>query len=661
MDLDELIAQIENSGRSQQQQPPRRGTQTYAAAKNDEHLRGVLERLEALGELMPSEKAELERLRAGSAQAQETIGSTHAAYRGALQGATFQQADEIYGLFGGDKEAARERNRAAEEAFPREYRRGKTGGAIATGLGTAAVTAPYAAGATLLGTAARGAGIGATEGFLWGSGGAEGVDEKLRDGVKHGLWGVGLGATAPYAVHYGAKGLRATSDAATGLFGLGNQGRAERHFMEGLRRSGQSVDDVTGEIALAARQGQPEFRIMDAMGMAGQRQTSGIVRGGGDGAEEIAAYLRQRQLDQPDRIAGFIDDAYGTSGTTAARAKDAMIAERGRVADTAFEAARGNAAPVDVRNALAAIDARIGGMQGSNIAGDGIDARLAGFRNRLAANPAPEGEIARELSDFDRVMGVKQDVQDAIGTAVRAGRNNEARELGKLASELDAALEQSSAGYRAANDGFREASRAIDAVDTGAQMASRGRGADNAALFGGMTTPQQDAARLGYGDALLGRLERATAPTANHAKPLSSTKAQTEAGAIASDPSLLSARIARENQMWETQNRALGGSRTADNLQDINDTGLMASVLRSGRDVASGNLGNAAANALSATSNVLQGRNEATRQLMARILMSNDPQAALAGALRREARGQRVSRGMEAITRALAREHLVPN
>ena len=115
-------------------------------------------------------------------------------------------------------------------------------------------------------------------------------------------------------------------------------------------------------------------------------------------------------------------------------------------------------------------DDRIGGMQGSRVAGDAIDSKLAGYRARLAAQPGPDG-VMRELSDFDRVLGVKQAVQDDIGAAVRAGRNNEARELGKLVKELDAALRAS----RYVSHGKRRLPRrlkVIDAVDEGAMMAT---------------------------------------------------------------------------------------------------------------------------------------------------------------------------------------------
>jgi hypothetical protein len=74
-------------------------------------------------------------------------------------------------------------------------------------------------------------------------------------------------------------------------------------------------------------------------------------------------------------------------------------------------------------------------MSGAGVAGDSIDAKLAKYRSRLAASdPANTpvggpGATSGELSDFDRVLGVKQDLQDDMAAAYRAGRNNEYREL----------------------------------------------------------------------------------------------------------------------------------------------------------------------------------------------------------------------------------------
>ena len=420
--------------------------------------------------------------------------------------------------------------------------------------------------------------------------------------------------------------------------------------MEALRKSGKSADDVAIEVARAAREGQPEYRLMDAMGIAGQRRASGISRSGGDGAEEIAQFLRQRQLDQPDRVAGFVDEAFGLGGKTAVQAKDSLTAARGAAADAAYGAARGNAAPVDIRGALSVIDDRVGLTKGGAVASDGIDGLLAKFRSRLAG----ERGVATE---FDRVLSVKQDVQDAIGAAVRAGRNNEARELGKLSKALDAALEESSASYRSANDQFAQASRVIGSVDDGASMIRPSqRAADTVPGFKAMTPEQQSAARIGYGDRALARIEANTSPTANVAKQFNSTKMAAETDAMAIDPALFRGRVGRENTMWETQNRALGGSRTADNLADTADIGVVADMGRAAKDALTGRIGAAVGTVGRLAGNAATGQNEATRTLVARILMSNDPKAALATALRQEATSQGRRRIAEALMRSIGRE-----
>jgi hypothetical protein len=338
---------------------------------------------------------------------------------------------------------------------------------------------------------------------------------------------------------------------------------------------------------------------------------------------------------------------------SAAQAKSALEDARKERADIAFDAARGNAAPVDVRGAIGVIDDRIGGMKGAGITGDSIDAKLARYRSRLAGDGKGLGPdvSGAELSDFDRVLGVKQDVQDDIGAAVRAGRKNEARELGKLAAKLDSALEESSPSYRAANDQFRAASRVIDSVDTGAHMASRGRAADNVPAFQAMTPDMQSAARLGYGDDLLNKMERVTAPTSNRAKPLQSLKREAEADAMAINPQLYRERLQRENQMWETQNRALGGSRTADNEADKAAMGdLAGGAMGAVQSAANLRFGDAAMRLTGALGRVAKGQNEATRNLIVEALLSSDPRAILP-AIQQANRSQATRRIIEALLR----------
>ena len=541
------------------------------------------------------------------------------------------------------------------EAFPAMATTGKIAGAALPGL----AASPLTAGASMLGTMARGGGLGAAEGGLQGAGNADGQD-MTGETIKGMIFGGLAGVAAPAIVGLGARGKNFFTEDIPSMFGKGSVGGANRALTDAVSRSGKSLPDLDALLAASKAAGQPEYRIADALGLPGQRALNGITRAGGAPGDEVAAFLATRQADQGDRVGSFVEDAFDVRGTTALKTKDGLIKARGDAADTAYDAARGNAAPVDVRGALDVIDARIGGMSGSGIAGDSIDGKLASYRARLAGDGAGlgPGVTGAELSDFDRVLSLKQSIQDDIGAAVRAGRNNEARELGKLASELDGALEASSDMYRTANDGFRAASQTIDAVDEGAAMAGRGRAADNVPRFQGMPAPAQGAARVGYGDELLNKLERVTSPTSNRAKALGSTKRVQEADAMATNPALYSERLGRENTMWETQNRALGGSRTADNLADQEAMSELAGgAMGAAKSAANFQFGDAVAKVASLLAPLAKGgQNTATRALIAKALLSGDPLTVLAPAIAATGKSSAVRRAIEAAIRQPMRE-----
>ena len=588
---------------------------------------------------------------------------------GVVQGASFGLQDEFAGVnnavFGGRAPGAtmgeryvsgrddqRATNQSSQANEPLAYGGGQVAGAIAPAL----LAGPLASGKNAVSTGLRGAGIGGLEGALHGAGGADGRGV-ANQAAKGALAGAAVGLAAPLAVGAVSKAKGMVSGLGESAFNIGNPNKANEAISRLIQQSKKTPDGIGQEVTRAAKQGQPEFRLMDALGLTGQRAASGLARKGGESGEKIAEYLMRRQGDQGDRVGGFVEDAFNVRGTTAARTTDSLKQARTEQANTAYDAARGNAAPVDVRSAVDVIDQRIGGMEGSNVNGDAIDSKLAGYRNRLAAKPAPNGEISRELSDFDRVLGVKQSIQDDIGAAIRAGRNNEARELGKLAQELDGALENSSDMYRTANDGFREASGVIDAVEKGAGMSGRGRGADTTNSFQSMSPNQQGAARIGYGDSLLEKLEKVTSPTSNRAKSLQSTKREMEADAIAKNAPDYREKLARESTMWETQNRALGGSRTADNLTDQEAmSSLAGGTLDAAKSAGNFQLGDAAAKIAATLGPIARGQSDATRMLIARALMSSDPQKALAPMLRQAKFSDSKKRMVEALTRNLSRD-----
>lgn len=595
------------------------------------------------GPPMPPEMAL--RNKAKNYYTQNDMGAGMSGVGGFAQGGTFGFSDEITAALQSlspsvtyDQALAVERGRldAARQSHPVAAYGGEVAGAIAA----------------LIGRAGGGALTGAAQGAVYGAGTGEGgAKERAINAAKSAAIGGAIGAAAPVAIAGARAGARAVANPFRSLFNMGSENQASSAIAKMLARSGMSQAEVDAALKAAASEGQPEFALADALGAPGQRALSGVARQPGEANAIVTEALTKRQGGQGDRLGSFVADALDAPDTAAQRTAN-LTAARGAAADTAYSAARGNAAPVDVRGALSAIDDRIGGMSGSGVAGDSIDAKLASYRGRLSANPKTlkAGETARELSDFDRVLGVKQQISDDIGAAVRAGRNNEARELGKVMRELDSALEEASPSYRTANDEFAKASRTIGQIDAGKAAASpRVRASDTVPAFNALTPEQQAAFRSGYSDPVLAKIE-AAAPGVNKARPLLNEKTSTELGAMANDPALLARRVGRENTMFETTNRALGGSKTADNLADIGDA--KANSASAIINLLTGRWGAAAGQVADKLLAGATGSSPKSREMIAKLLLSSDINAALTPALRKKAAQVGVDNVISALIRS---------
>ena len=635
---------------------------TYAQSRNNLHALEVLEKLEATGELSKGEALALGALRRRAETDRREVGETNATYRGAAQGATFNYADEIGGLLFGPETRQRIRagNALANYRYPEQYNKGQLAGSAASG----ALTAPLGGGwlsaaRTLPGLIAKSAALGGGWGALYGSGKGHDLPGRIRLGLEHGAAGAAFGAAAPLLTGAGTRGVRAIADTIAGVAGRGNESRARRAIASALQRSNVSGDEAARAVTAAIADGQPEYRLMDAMGFPGQRLASGLVRSQDDAAADIAKFLQRRQLDQPNRVSGFVEDAFG-GPQTATQTRDALTDARQAAARTSYGAAGENAEPVDIQGAIQAIDDRLNRAEGNTIAEGSTDAVFKKYRDRLMLAPSAD-EAARPISEFNRILDVKQDLSDEIQVARKAGQNRRANALGEINDALDAALEEASPLYRQANDGYARDSRIIEAVDEGATMGRPGaRHPDTTSRFATMTPEEQQAARAGYRDRLMARIEANSAPTSDVSRPLRSTKAREEAATIATDPDLFANRVAREGEMWETQNRVLGGSRTADNLQDIKNVST-SDAMRILRSMANLQFGDAASHIGAAIGPHVTGRNEATRRRIAEILMSAQARDILAPVERSQAREKMIRRLIEGAIRGPGQEWLGSN
>jgi len=527
---------------------------------------------------------------------------------------------------------------------------------LATTVGDVAGSVPAAVsggalaqgGKTLIGQGTRLAGFGAAEGAVIGAGNSDGGD-LLTDTAQ----GAGLGAVVGAAAKPVAAGLQATGRALStpvaGLFnavtGRASPNRANAVVQRAYERSGKTLEQLQHESLEAMQAGQPMI-FADMLGAPGQGAITGVAVNPGVAQRELTEFLDSRQLDAGDRMSTQLADQLGAPDTAAQR-RAALTQQRSDDADINYEIASAGASPVNLNGAIDLIDQtlRRDPILGETALSQGpLGNRLLALRNRMQV----DGE---QLVDFDSIRNLRTDIRRAME------RNPQvASDLRGVYNQLDRALEASSDGFRMANDTYRAQSRAIDAVDQG-QAATRPsqRADDVVSGLQSMPPEQRSAFNAGLANDLIGKIE-GQATGANVALPLMRTRTASILDEAAQEPQALRSFIGRENTMAETRRQALGNSRTAEKLANMDDVqnvdvGLLANLLR-------GSFAEAATRGGQKVANVATNQNEATQQLLGRLLMSSDPEEALSGALRRQSASRRNNQIMQAIMRTGAQQAL---
>lgn len=562
-----------------------------------------------------------------------------------------------------EDELERERgqiDRAREEAPWAAY-----GSEIAGAMLPALAYAPAMAGQGLMRQSATMGAVGAAEGAVHGFGTGEGgFEERLGSANQNALAGAFLGGAAPWVVRGAQMAAQPVAGAVRSAVGVGSDYRAGNALARVLGRAGMTQDELARSLAAASADGQGVFSVADALGRPGQRALSGIARQPGEGSNQITNALAQRQFGQADRMGGYLNDALGLDGSTAAAIRAEQRAQRGADAAINYPAADAAAGPVDLSEALELIDSRLVPADQGGLRMTPIGQAFQRYRSMLEVPDArlPEGATDAWLSDFRSVLDVKQALSDDISAAMRAGRNQEAAALIPLRQAMDRALEGSSDLYRRANDTFRRQSQVLDAVDLGQETARTNmRSEDAVGRYQALAEPSttlpaapgaaignpQEGFRVGYGDQMLTRMDNVT-PTTNSTLPFQTPRNRAMMNELAQDPDQWARRLDREATMARTNQAATGGSMTADNLADQQDVagnvGLIASLLQGRTGEAVRMVGGKAVNALS-------GMDEQTRNILARALMSSDPNDALIPLLSIAERQAQQQRAVEAAIR----------
>lgn len=509
-----------------------------------------------------------------------------------------------------------------------------TGAGIANAGGTL-VKAGQGLGARTAAMAGEGAAYGGVTGFNEGNG--------LEDRVTGAAKGIGLGGAIGGALPIvGAAGKVALSPVISNIAARMDPGGAARaRLARALSESGQTSDQVAQRVSDAAASGQGVYTLADALGNPGQNLLSTVARAPGEGRTAVTEFLEARQAGQSGRVGNMIDEALGVGKTGKQTAAD-LVKQGDEAARPLYDKAmqvgpvwddriqqflddpilkQGLATGVKIQrlNALAKgekFNPHDYAITDFNEAGDPILGAVPNMRTLQAAKIGLD-KLVEEHSD--PITGRMTQMGSAINGVRKAF-------LEKLNSYNPT--------YAEANAAYAGPARIREAIETGRDMATRGRAADNLDTFGKLSPLEQQGARIGYADATNQGIERG-AEGVNAARKFTSEKSRTELPALSlfngpyqpGQADTLAQRLGREMDMFETRRIALGGSRTADNLANEQAAGIDPRVWW---NALHGNFGKAAANAIHAGGNVITGNTPAVRSELAQLLMRSGDQGSIA-------------------------------
>jgi hypothetical protein len=502
-----------------------------------------------------------------------------------------------------EAEAAKQRQAeaAATAAHPIAHFAGEAAGMVPTFLAGGAVAPAFKAipgigpglAATLTGQAAPGAGLLARGGALAASGagygalaGAGAADEgnRLQGAVQGGLTGAALAPALGLGGSYLAGHARATL---APFLPRGATPTADQAILRALRSGSPAqaqsgtpipvqdlIDPIVTQLRQAQAAGQP-LTMADIGGSDLQARIGSLVRQAGPGRAPARQFLNTRQIgDQPlpgdigpvrpgqgARIDRALGDLAGSNAGSQATAE--QIAAR-QEADAAQWYGRARATPIP--------DSSIPVHLLPRLRSEGI-LQKAIQRARTRGRPFDIGNV----DAWDRMKRV---LSDRISTALRKGANTEAADFTELRNDLTGAIDRAVPTYRRARQIFAGHAELNDALEAGRQAFQSGTSREAVATaYSRLTPSEQEMFRLSYINAQRESLAR-QGPGINKAReaygtPSATQKIETIAPSQVAERRFAE-RMAREQQMFETRQGAMGGSQTAERVADDAESGKQA-------------------------------------------------------------------------------------
>lgn len=391
----------------------------------------------------------------------------------ALQGPLFGFADELAGVGGAVVDKLTGRNpgvpfndlykgyrdsvRGASESYGKERPVASTVAQVAASLPVAGPTLAMKVGATALQRLAAAAKLGGAYGGLSAVGAADDMSDAAGQQMMLGM-GMG-GALGPAANVVGAGAGGAYRNVAS-RFNKGSaqdyaMGRVANAFLRDSRPGANTLDEARARL----RELGPEARLADVSGGEGQNARGlldTITTLPGATKNETEAAIRARQVSRPARLDEAANAATGANGRRLYGTVEDLIGQRRTDSDPLYAQVRGMTVQADPTITDLVSSAKTLGL-----------AREASRTAVREGRPFTLQADATQYSMGDLDL-IKRAVDDQIGAAMRAGKNDTVRSLQvykeRLVNHLDGATGGTYAQARAAYAG---PSAMIDAAERG--------------------------------------------------------------------------------------------------------------------------------------------------------------------------------------------------